>query len=105
MNATTVRNDLKNEQVKQMWTWANNSVLSTGLRSFYLYISFVTVVRVTKLAQIATVYLLVRFSDPFPQSFFFFIYYFPSSSSPYTCRSDLMLLDLSHQSPPKALRW
>ena len=87
MSVTRVRDDLKNEQVKQMRTWTNNSVLGAGPRSFYLYISSVIVVRVTKLAQIATVYLLVRFSYPFPRSFFFFIYYFPSLSSPYTCRS------------------
>ena len=56
---------MKNEQVKQMWTWASNSIRGAGPRSFYLYISLVTVVMVTKLVQIATVYLLVQFSDPF----------------------------------------
>ena len=59
-----------------MWTWANNSVLGTGPRSFYLYISSAMVVMATKLVQIATVYLLVPFFDPFLQSSFFFIYYF-----------------------------
>ena len=33
-----------------------------------------------------------KISDPFSQSSFFLIYYFPHSSPPYTYRSDLLLL-------------
>ena len=33
-----------------------------------------------------------KISDPFSQSFFFLIYYFPPSSPPYTCKLDLSLL-------------
>ena len=64
-------------------------------KELQLIISWVTMMMVTKLAQIATVF----FSDkipPYSQSPFFLIYYFPPSSSPYTCMSDLLVVGLCY---------